>query len=424
MNYRSIIWIIFFMTVTTVKAAEPPVISLEKVLSLAEKNSQSITVDEFNELAARKAIEVAKATYYPEVRFEAIDNTGFPGSSNIHGMRGLMNSPYREGAAAGLVVEQIIWDFGRTTSDVKAAKHEAQYAKENTRVTLYEVQRLALQTFYDCALFKTQHAIWGKLAEESQVITKEALRFVNTGQRSIVDKYISESQTEEARTAHAYFGELMKGTMKELVVIMGIPENSFTCPYLDAVLQSPFSQEVDIYASPYIARAKVGADVAKAELEREKANFMPELLVIASAGPMAGTVINEVEKENYAVGIAVEMPLYNQRYSGQIKEAEAQFAAKQQEVEAQKQYLQEMNAKFDEIINASTIRLQHLHKELKIAQEGYKVAKQRYFSLETDLLDLRETYHILAKVENEVEGTQAQLLQATGAKALLNGEQK
>ncbi len=47
-----------------------------------------------------------------------------------------------------------------------------------------------------------------RLTHESGIITKEAQHFVDTGQVSIVDKYLSKAQTEEAQTAQAFFADV------------------------------------------------------------------------------------------------------------------------------------------------------------------------------------------------------------------------
>ena len=85
-----------------------------------------------------------------------------------------MGSPFRHGAAGGVVAEQTIWDFGRTSSQVKKARYEVEYNKEDTQVTVYQVKRLSLETFYECSKFKSLRDIWSNLAGRSGIITDEA----------------------------------------------------------------------------------------------------------------------------------------------------------------------------------------------------------------------------------------------------------
>ena len=175
-------------------ASEKRAISIDKVLELAAINSPKLSVSRFQELAAKKSVAIARSNYYPTLSFEAMDSTGFPASSAGMGITGLMDSPYRSGISGGIVAQQTIYDFGRTYHDVEASKREVEFSKQDTRVTLYQVKQLALQTYYECSFFRTQQDTWGFLAHESGIITKEAQHFVDTGQVSIVDRYLSKAQ--------------------------------------------------------------------------------------------------------------------------------------------------------------------------------------------------------------------------------------
>ena len=106
-------------------------------------------------------------------------------------------------------------------------------------------------------------------------------------------------------------------------------------------------------------------------------------------------------------------------YTQAVKfKAKAVACASEEEVEAQKQYLDETNGKYDEIIKSAQVKLEHLNKETILANKAFKTAKQRYFSLEGDLIDLREAFRNIARVQAEVNETQTQLLQARGSESI------
>lgn len=395
------------------------ILTTDELLRLSKKNSQSISQAQLEVLVRQKEIDVAKARYYPILRAEAIDSAGFPGSSAWLGIEGLVGSPYRSGPTAGVVTKQLIYDFGRTAAAVKTAQSQVNVAKQSTRVTTYEVQLFALQAYYQCATYKKKRDIWAHLAKESAVITKEAKHFVKTGQRSVVDNYLSESETEEARTEYAFFKERVLGSIRELAVITGKPTSTIDCPTLSNQLIDSLNSNNRVNSSPYVQRALAAAKAAQEKLKREKATFRPEIVAIASGGGMDKTHL--VGRDNYAVGIGVSMPLLDFNITSRINRAQAELLAKQQEIAAQKQYIEEMNAKLDLTIQAAIIRIKHLNIELAIAKEGFKVAKRRYFSLEGDLVDLREAWRNLSRAQTIIEDARNDLLQARGVKALLNG---
>lgn len=394
-------------------------ISIEEVLHLAEINSPKLSASKFRELVAKKSVDIAKANYYPTLSAEAIDDTGFSGSAGLLEVGGLMGSPYRSGYGAGLVAQQTIYDFGRTYYDVEASRHEVELSQQDTRVTLYQIKQLALQTFYECAFYRTERDIWTRLSYESAIITKEVHHFVDTGQVSIVDRYLSKAQTEEALTAQAFFAERLKKAVQELAVIMNVPSDNFSCPPLPKELTNTLDPNMRMECSPLLARALVGTKVAQSRLKQEKSGFYPKIVAIASVGEMASA--STVQKKAYSGGIAVVLPLVDFHTAGEIGRAAAQLSAKNRDVEAEKQYLGELNAKYELIIQSSKVRLKHLNDEYNLAKTAFDVAKNRYFSLEGELIDLREAFRNIARVETEIEETRTRYLQASGSKALLNG---
>jgi outer membrane protein len=419
MNKKSIVILLVLSCIhASVWADKKPIMSTDELLYLAEKNSQSIIQSQLNVLVAEKEIDIAKAPLQPNIIAEAIDSAGFAGSSGWIGEQGLVGSPFRSGITGGFALRQLITDFGRTNADVRASQLQVNVSKQTARVTKYEVKALALQVFYQCAKFKKQRDIWGHLAKESGIINGEAKHFVKTGQRSVVDNYLSDSQTEEARTAYAYFQKRVEGSLQQLALITGKSSQSFACPALSNQLMHALIAKNQIDTSPYVQRAQAQAKVAQDTLLREKAELMPKIIGVASVGGMHSA--HFVNKENYAVGIGVTMPVLDFSIKSRINRAQAQLLAKQQDIAVQKQYLEEMNAKLDEVINASRTRIKHLTFELDIANEGFKIAKKRYFDLEGDLVDLREAWRNLARAEITIEDARYDFLQANGVKALLN----
>jgi outer membrane protein len=397
-------------------------LSVDYAMSMAERNSPSLSAAQLNEMAAKKSIDIARSAYYPIINAETIDSAGFPGSNQSHVLDviGLMGSPFRKGLAGGVVAKQIVYDFGRTHYQVEMAKHEAESSHQTTRIMAYQVKLLALQLYYECAKYRTLYDIWSCLNKESLIINKEAEHFVNTGQVSIVDRYLSRAETQQTTTAKAFFAEQLQNARRELAILMGVPCQCVICPRLPNALSSSLEPNTPIDHSPFLWKAIAEAKAAQAKLQEEKARYRPRIIALASVGDMQHTVAH-VKRSNYSIGAGVVVPLFNQGISGEIERAAALAAAKKQEIEAQELFLTEENAKYDRLICSSAIRLANLMKELKNAEIGYRVAKSRYFALEGNLLDLRAAFNVLSRVRSDVENTRTVLLQAQGSKALLNG---
>lgn len=397
-------------------ALSPAPISLEQVLALTAKNSPQRAASILQEAVAQQSIEIARANYYPSLTAGAIDTVGSP---EVIDLDTPMAFPYRGGSGAGITAEQIIWDFGRTSHQVQAAKYALKYQQENTTIITLQVQQLALKTYYECMNDVTQQQVWRKLSQISDVITNQAKHFVNTGQVSIVDKYLSETETEEARTLEAYYQKKADEVSVKLAAIMSIAPHTFSCPMLSLSFEQLPAIQPSLDENPLVKSAKININVAQEQLNSEKAQFHPKIVAEATGGrlTMSGVETNPA----YGVGVGVVLPLVDFAVTSKINQDVAKLQENKETLQAQKQQVQEVNAAFDEMIYASDVRLQHLRIERKLGGEAFNAAKDRYFSLQGNLLDLRAAYRNLARVEVDMINTQSQLLAATGGKALFNG---
>ncbi|MGH8057516.1 MAG: TolC family protein, partial [Candidatus Entotheonellia bacterium] len=90
----------------------PPALSLDQALAIALDHHPSLKRLGEERLAAEAQEEVAKSAFLPRVTLEALGKEG-PSSAPGFGFRGLANSTIVENAGAGVVLEQMIFDFGR-----------------------------------------------------------------------------------------------------------------------------------------------------------------------------------------------------------------------------------------------------------------------------------------------------------------------
>ncbi len=394
-------------------------LSLADVLKAAEENSPRLKESFLKELAAHEGVGAAQAAYYPSLAGEAVDSWGFPGSSGALGIGGLMGSPYRSGAAAGVVAQDTLFDFGRTYTTVKSSKYAEQTQHEEGAVDRYAVDQDILQTFYECSRFRSEHEVWDSIHGEIELVTKEVVRFVNTGQRSVVDRYLSQAQVEEARTNRNFFHSRMDSTVGRLALLMGSHEQDLSCPALPSLDQSvPLSPTGAV--NPYVLKARTEIDLAQNRLFGAKTEYLPKIIGVASAGGMEK--VRLVDRTDYSGALGVIVPLFDGLGTvHRVKQARAELDAKRQGLAAVQLKMDELNSRYDEIINASQARIEHLEREEKLAQEGFSVAKNRYFKFQGTLVDLRDALRNLGRIETEMKDTQANLLEAVGAKMLLNG---
>lgn len=395
------------------------VADLATIMAAAEKASNELVGTRTEERVAEKAVSLAEGGYFPRLEADAVDTSGFPGSSGGLGIHGLVGSSYRSGYGVGLVADATLWDFGRTSAEVRQAEHLSAAQKAQTTLTRYDVDTSAAQLFFDCVRDQSQLDAWSFVVSQAQVVATEVNRFVKTGQRSIVERFLSRSQLEEAQTNQKDFEERTALARKRLQVLTRLPLRRLQCPSIDLVAL-PRNAAAPAGENPLLVRASEKIQAAKARVDRVRADFMPKLKAFAGVGALENTRV--VPKEDYAVGVGITLPLFDgfETLNG-LDQSRAQEAAQESYRAAALDRIDAVNARYDQIVESSHVRVEHLLGELALAHQGFTVAKSRYFSMQGTLVDLREALRNLMRTRSETINAKAEYELARTENNIFNG---
>jgi outer membrane protein len=412
--------LLLFVTAQSSFAFAAPELELKEVLRRAADVNPQVQALRMKEVASEYRVEIAKADYYPSVNIEAVESTGFPGSVAHLGIGGLLASPFRSGAAVGVVSNIPIWDFGRTSNSVEAARHDALGQRADTLYSRYQTYQTGLQVFYECALDRNLKEVWTELAEGAGLVRKVINGFVKTGQRSVVERYLVDSQLENAKTQVAIFSEREKEQIKEIGLLIGRSPETFACPILPSEEQAVAFFQGTPRGNPIITQAGEAVLAARSRVDQAKSDFMPKLVGVADAAIMQDQRL--VDPNYYAVGVALVLPVFEGfRTVNKVGEANASASSAEKELEARKLEIADLNARYDKIIQSTRTGMNLLKNEFVLAKKGFDLAKSRYYSLEGGVVDVRDAFDNLSRTQTNLITTQAQYLQAMGAKAILNG---
>jgi len=395
------------------------VLSISQVLQRAENVSPALQAAADRERSEQENLTILKSFYYPSLSLEAIDSYGFSGSGKELGIGGLMGSPYRSGPAAGVTSSVALLDLGRR-SHLEAARQELAAAQDETRIERVRLDQFALQTFLEAARFQGQQNAAREMAAEIERVQKEVDRFVQTGQRSVVEKLLVQDQTTDARMSEAAFHERYEVALERVALLTGWPAQSIGCPDPQSLSEKGWILQPAAEASPLLVEAAAEAAAAHAEVSGYSAQNWPKITATASVGAMDQSRV--IDKKEYSGGFGLTLPLFaGYRISGEIRRARALASAKDGDLTAARMTVDELNAQYDETINASRVELDYLKDERDVARKAFALAKQRYLAFEGALVDVREALRNLSRVETEIINVQVDLLLAAGSKALING---
>jgi outer membrane protein len=334
-----------------------------------------------------------------------IDSTGFPGSSGGLGIGGIVGSPYRSGVGAGLVLKGTIYDFGRTQNRVALANAREKGTKIDSEVSVLNIKKEAILHLIQCSHWLSLAEKWKDLSASSSLVQREVRRFIKTGQQSVVDQFLVDSQVEEANTQLAEYEARVKVELEALNILMGT-HDEIACPEIDHLVidATPGSLE----QAPFLRKAQLDSKYAQQQVDVFKSDYYPELLGLASLGEDEKSRL--VNKQDYALAIGLRFPLFEGfRTTHEVHEAQANSNAQSEAVISSREFLKLGMLKFEGQIRTRSIRLDHLKSEMELALHGFSTAKKRYFAFEGKLVDLRESLRNLSRVETLQIDTQSEI---------------
>jgi outer membrane protein TolC len=401
-------------------------LTLEETLQLALKTHPSNKVNQYLEEAAEKETQTARSAFYPQIMAMGLVTSGFPGSSAGLGVTGLMGSPYHKGPTAGFVLEQNIWDFGRTSQAVYLAEKESDLTKRQTQVSNLKIGQVAQEIYFDCARDRGLAEIYSRIAFESMLIQKEVENFVKIGQKSIVEKYLANSQTQQAVTFHEDFKRQFDINNQRLAQFLGVQANEEPlCPALTENWADQIEEHTNTStheSSPWISLELAKTDVtATYQLLAEK-DFNPKIVAMGSVGWLDKVEVG-VPLNNYSVGIAVVWPLFEGfKTISKVQKYELLKISNEAQLEQTRFEIRDANISFESAIESAKVRISHYKKELPNTQKGFDIAKKRYFDLQGSLLDLRNTLSDLERTSKNLNLAIYDLMKQSTERALLNGQ--
>jgi outer membrane protein len=421
MTYR--LGLFFILSMSQAASADPVETPLQEILQAAIKNSKTVAAAHLQENVVEANIEIAKTGYLPRLDFQAVDSTGFAGSSGALGVSGLMGSPYRSGYAYGVVGTGTILDFGKTARAVESASKQTEAQKQETQITRLQAMHDALLIYFECSRARTLSEEWSEIANQAKIVGGEISKYVRTGQKSIVENLLVDSQNEEALRSVDDFRQRYQTTKQRLSILTGLSISHLECPSLNSKKLELF--KTDLQASDrniLIKRAEKEVDFSKAKLSQAKSGYLPKIVGIASYGQLEDARL--VNAQDYSLGVGFVFPLFDGlETKREVEKADIATQEKQMEVEAAKQTTEEAELKYDQALTSAETRMNHLENELNIGQRAMKLARTRYFNKEGSLVDLREALRNLSSIQAQLADAKAEYWSTRADKDVFNSDQ-
>ena len=389
------------------KAATSTSLSLKEAEALALKNNPLISVARLTALASQQVTREVRSNLWPTA---TLNLTGVDSQENSRITAGGLNNPIiYERAAAGVMVNQLITDFGRTTNLAASANFAAKAENQNATATKEQILLAVDQAFYSALQAHAVLTVAQQTVSARQTVSDQVEALFKSKLRSQLDFSFAAVNLAQAKLLLLDAENNQDAALAALSAVLGYPSlHSFqliedTTPVasppgnVDDLISSAFAMRPEILALDFQERAAEKFQSAEHDL------FYP---TIQAVGVVGDTPVRNPILSNWygAVGVNVGIPLFNGfLYNARSREARLRTQATQDR-------LRDLQNRISRDVRTSWLNANTAYQRVAVTQQLLDQA-----NLSLDLAQTR--YHlglssIVELSQAELQQTQAQISSA------------
>ncbi len=360
---------------STAAAQEKKLLTLNEAIATALEKNPGITISQADIESSKAAVRIAKDPYYPQIYTRII-------------------VPF-VGRESGFFLDQMIWDFGRTSNKVKSSKALLESSKYNKETTRGDIELNTIVSYY--TVLSQMHITEAaeKKALEAQRRFEQAEGFYKAGRISQIDVTKEEVNLGNSKLELATARNNLVIAQDNLMNAMGL-EGEFnfeledTPEYKKSDINLADSLDQAIESRPEIKSLEAQEASMKANLEAAKKEFYP-LLFGRTAYRFKG---EGSETPGFIAGVGLQFPIFEgfSRFAN-IQDAKAKLMRSQAQIQTAK-------------VEIAT-EVKQLGLDLELAEENIQVTEKTRESAERSLLLARERYRLERASELELAEAEA-----------------
>jgi outer membrane protein len=364
-------------------AEEFPAITLQQAHETALRYHPLISVADLRALVAKQETRQVQAAFWPNLSANILAVGAADDNTRLAAIGGLNNPLILNRQAEGLILSQLITDFGRTPNLARSAKLRAQAEVESAQATREQIL-LAV----DGAFFSAQQAQAVTKVAEQQVATRKTFldqvdALTTNKMRSQLDLSFAAVNLEEGKLLLSKAQNDLQAAFAQLANVMGLRDAKIyhlveqPIPPVLSTNVSWFVQQA-LSARPELLSLRNSWNAAVKFAKAERDLRYPTVSAIASAGliPIGDSEL----RDNYAAaGVSLSVPLFaGGYYSARQHAAELQAQAAEQSVrQAENNIIRDVRVTWLNAQNAYD-RLQITRKLLETAEQAFDLAQARF----------------------------------------------
>ena len=320
----------------TLVAQGPPVVSLEQAQQIALRNHPRIAAAELVAQASGFAVKEARSAYFPTLSGN-ITGVGTEHGSVLSAGAVTTSSIYSR-QSSGVVLNQLVTDFGRTANLTKSARLRNQSQNQNVANMHAQVLVTVEEAYYRALAAQSVLKVAQATLNLRRVTLRQVTALAQSALRSTVDvsfAQVNESQAEldlfraenDATASHSELSAAMGYDHDQPFSVSDEPLPSPLNPNVDALIQEADRERPDMAA----LRLNQEALDRYADAEKDLRNPTVSLAAVAGLAPIRDPRLPETYS---AAGVNVNIPVLNGGlFKARREEAEARAAAAAKDVQ-------------------------------------------------------------------------------------------
>src|SRR5579863_767216 len=319
----------------------PLSLTLKQAEALAMKNNPQISVGRLLALASVQVTREVKSNLWPTATG---DVTGVDAQSGSRITAGALNNPiiYERGAA-GLMVTQLITDFGRTTNLVSSANYAAKAENQNAMATIQQILLAVNRAFYNALQAQAVVTVAQQTVSERQTVTNQVEALFKSKLKSELDFSFASVNLAQAKLLLLDAQNNENAAYATLSMVLGftnlqnfqlVEETSPLIPppgNADDLISQAFSDRPEILSLQFQYQSARKFQTAERDL------LFPTIRAMGAVGdtPVGNTAVapspSALNNTYGAVGGDIDIPLFNGfLYTARAKEANLKAQATQE----------------------------------------------------------------------------------------------
>jgi outer membrane protein len=292
----------------------PMPLSLKQAEALALKNNPQISVARLTALASQQVTRQVRSSLWPTA---TADLTGVDSKENSRITAGGLNNPIiYERAAVGMMVNQLITDFGRTTNLISSANLAAKAQDQNAVARKDQILLAVDQAFYGALQAHAVLTVAQQTVSARQTVADQVEALFKNKLRSQLDFSFANVNLAQAKLLILDAENNENGALATLSMVLGYSETqNFQLVEDTAPINPPPGNVESLISQAFTMRPEILSLQFQEQSAQKFSNAERDLALpnIRAVGAIGDTPVRNPVLSNWygAVGVNIEIPVFN-----------------------------------------------------------------------------------------------------------------